>query len=82
MEKRAEPTDRQRDVLVAIHRHVERVGWAPTLRELGDALGMASTQAVFGHLDLLAKKGLVERGTGGRALRITDAGRRYVRRAA
>lgn len=55
------PTDRQVDVLRAIHRHQVRLGYAISIRELGDELGIASTNGVNDHLLLLERKGLVTR---------------------
>ncbi len=57
---RHQPTKRQQRVLDAIKALVTERGYAPTIRELGDRLGMTSTNAVADHLKLLKKKGCVE----------------------
>lgn len=69
------PTNRQREVLAAIDDFLRREGMPPTLRELGDALGIRSNNGVWDHLRLLARKGLVERvPLRSRGLRLTEAG--------
>ena len=51
---------RQRDVLDFIWSTLSHRQVPPTYREIGDALGIASTNGVFKHLDALAKKGAIE----------------------
>lgn len=54
---------------------MEDSGYPPTIRELGDTLGIRSTNGVNDHLKTLAKKGFIERTSSkSRALTITDAG--------
>ncbi|MGH2367664.1 MAG: transcriptional repressor LexA [Chloroflexota bacterium] len=55
---------RQRQVLVLVSRAVRQRGTAPTLRELGEALGGVSPAAVHLHLEALAKKGYLRRRPG------------------
>lgn len=57
--KRAELTERQRQVYDVIRRHVDEHGYSPTSREMGLALGGISVNAVIGHLKSLNKKGLI-----------------------
>src|SRR5579864_251553 len=54
-------TDRQREILVWICRFVDAVGLAPTLREIGAATGISSTNGVHEVLDVLERKGYVQR---------------------
>src|SRR5262245_59420172 len=54
-------TDRQRAVLDFISRSIERRGYPPTLREIGEHLGIRSTNGVNDHLKALEKKGYLER---------------------
>lgn len=54
-------TKRQGEVLEVIARHIEEVGYPPTIRELGDALGIRSTNGVNDHLKALEKKGYLTR---------------------
>ncbi len=66
---------RQREVLDTIATHLDQFGIPPTLRELGDALGIRSTNGVADHIKALIRKGYLERGQGGvraRSLRMTS----------
>lgn len=77
------PTERQRDVLDAIHRLTTAWGHAPTVRELGMALGITSTNGVADHFRRLARIGLVRWQPGrARTVLITPAGRAWLRRRA
>ncbi len=53
-------TARQAEILEAIRQHVAETGVPPSRPELAKALGIASTNGVFKHLDALAKKGAIE----------------------
>jgi repressor LexA len=57
-------TDRQRKILQAIEGSVQVSGYPPTMREIGDAVGLASTSSVAYQLSALAKKGYLSRGPG------------------
>jgi repressor LexA len=54
-------TDRQLEVLRFIAREIEERGYPPTIREIGEALHMASTNGVNDHLKALEKKGFLTR---------------------
>lgn len=54
-------TERQRDVLEFIERELERGGVAPTLREISEAFGFASTASAQKHIALLERKGFLRR---------------------
>ncbi len=61
--RRAEPanpdqdlTPRRRRVLEAIEDSVRRNGYAPSMREIGEAAGLASTSAVFYQMSMLLEK--------------------------
>ncbi len=66
---------RQRQVLDTIATHVDQFGIPPTLREIGDALGIRSTNGVADHVKALVRKGYLERAAKGsvraRSLRLT-----------
>lgn len=67
----SELADRQRDVLAYILHHIEAFDGYPTVREIGDALGIASTNGVQDHLNALMKKGYLLLGEGqARGLRV------------
>ncbi len=54
-------TDRQLEVLRFIAREIEERGYPPTIREIGEALDIASTNGVNDHLKALEKKGYLQR---------------------
>lgn len=54
-------TVRQRKVLEFIKESVEQRGFPPTIREIGDAVGLASTSSVSYQLINLQKKGFLRR---------------------
>lgn len=53
-------TDRQKLVLDFITRFIAEKGYGPTMREIGNGLGIGSTNGVAGHLKALEKKGYLE----------------------
>ena len=64
--------ERRQRILDCIARTVEERGYPPSVREIADAVGLASTSAVHHHLIALEREGLIERGTNAsRALRVT-----------
>jgi repressor LexA len=65
--------DRRQKILECIARTVDERGYPPSVREIADAVGLASTSAVHHHLLALERDGLLERGThSSRALRLTQ----------
>ncbi len=54
-------TERQGKVLNFIGEHILDAGYPPTIREIGDYLGIRSTNGVNDHLKALEKKGYIER---------------------
>jgi repressor LexA len=54
-------TPRQRKVLEVIRDSVERRGYPPTVREIGEAVGLTSTSSVSHQLQTLQKKGFLRR---------------------
>ena len=54
-------TLRQRKVLQVIRESVERMGYPPTMREIGEAVGLTSTSSVSYQLKTLQKKGFLRR---------------------
>lgn len=53
--------DMQLKILNYIETVIETRGYAPSVREIGDAVGLKSTSTVHGHLTRLEKKGLLHR---------------------
>jgi repressor LexA len=65
--------DRRQRIVDFIARTVEERGYPPSVREIADAVGLASTSAVHHHLIALERDGLLERGgKHSRALRLTS----------
>lgn len=56
---RVAPAPRQRELLDAIGRLTNEQGYPPTIRELVDAMGYSTPNAVAQHLRLLHRKGWV-----------------------
>jgi len=56
-----EVSPRQLEVLEYIDEHIHEHGYSPTIREIADAFGWASTRAVMDHLIRLVRHGLVRR---------------------
>ena len=54
-------SDRQRQILEFISRYLQEHDRPPTNREIGQAMGIASTGHVDYHLSVLTKKGYIER---------------------
>lgn len=52
---------RQRDVLDVIESTIAQRGMAPTVREIGEAVGIGSTNGVNDHLTALERKGYIRR---------------------
>ena len=61
MSERDELTDRQKEVLVFIQESIAARGYPPTLREIGEHMGIRSTNGVNDHLKALEKKGYLAR---------------------
>lgn len=53
--------DNQQRILDFIKEEVQKKGYPPSVREIGDAVGLKSTSTVHGHLVRLEKKGLLHR---------------------
>ena len=53
--------DMQARILAYIESEIKSRGYAPSVREIGEAVGLKSTSTVHGHLTRLEKKGLLHR---------------------
>jgi repressor LexA len=68
-----ELTVRQAKILQVIKDSVDKNGYAPSMREIGLAAGLASPASVKYQLEILAEKGLIKRAqTKGRALEVME----------
>lgn len=67
-------TVKQNDILSFLQDYVEEYGFPPTMKEIGDKFGFASTNAVTQYLVALEKKGYIRRSTKGasRGIQIID----------
>jgi repressor LexA len=61
MQTTAELTGRQREIWSFLVEYVDRHGYPPTVREIGDAVGLASPSTVHAHLANLERAGLLRR---------------------
>ncbi|CAD2078778.1 transcriptional repressor LexA [Jeotgalicoccus meleagridis] len=67
-------TDRQKDIFQFIKRSVNDKGYPPSVREIGNAVGLQSSSTVHGHLAKLETKGYIKRDpTKPRAIEIVQA---------
>jgi repressor LexA len=61
--------------LTAIAGFITDNGYAPTVREIGELVGLKQPNGVLGHLRALEKKGYIQRGVNkSRAMRVVSAG--------
>ncbi len=68
-------TQRQKKILDVIRQAVERRGYPPSLREIGDAVGLTSPSSVAHQLAALERKGYLRRDPNRpRAIEIVNAG--------
>ncbi len=73
--ERAELTGRQRQILDYILRTVHDRGYPPSVREIGDAVGLNSPSTVHSHLSALTKAGYLRRDPSKpRAIEVLDDG--------
>jgi len=73
MDYRPELTRRQRQVLDFIRAEIHRCGYPPSVREIGEAVGLSSSSTVHSHLSALEAKGLIRRDPSKpRALEVLD----------
>lgn len=63
---------RQSEALDFIKAFVAKNGYPPTVREIGENLGLQSSSTAFNLLEQLVKKGYVSKGPGPRMLRVIN----------
>ncbi|MGH3010040.1 MAG: transcriptional repressor LexA [Gaiellaceae bacterium] len=61
MQTSTELTSRQREIWSFVLDYVDRHGYPPTVREIGEAVGLASPSTVHAHLANLERAGLLRR---------------------
>lgn len=75
MAKRGRKGEKQHEILQFIYQEVSDRGYPPTVREICNATGLASTSTVHGHLSRLEKQGFILRDPAKpRAIEVTDEG--------
>src|SRR5881394_2803197 len=75
-------TDRQQQIWNYLVEYVDRHGYPPTVREIGEQVGLASPSTVHAHLANLERAGLLRRDpTEPRALELIGRDRREVQPA-
>lgn len=66
-------TQRQQQTLAFLREFIARCGYPPTLREIGDHMGIFSTNGVNDHLRALERKGFLRKqGMKSRAIQLVD----------
>jgi len=65
-----ELTERQREALEVIKRHIKEHGYPPTVRELIHEMGGTSSSHGVYYLEALERKGYIERDHSPRAIRV------------
>ena len=63
-------TKRQKQILDHVTHSIQKEGYPPSIREIGQALGIKSPRGVVGHLEALEKKGYLSRERGARTIKI------------
>ena len=53
--------DTQQRILAFIEQEIAQKGYPPSVREIGDAVGLKSTSTVHGHLRRLEARGMLRR---------------------
>ncbi|RHW37959.1 transcriptional repressor LexA [Neobacillus notoginsengisoli] len=77
----AKISKRQQEILEFIKDEVKRKGYPPSVREIGEAVGLASSSTVHGHLERLESKGMIRRDpTKPRAIEILEMEETYTPR--
>lgn len=67
-------TKRQTEILEFIKKEIRQKGYPPSVREIGDAVGLMSSSTVHGHLQTIEDKGYIRRDpTKPRAIEVLDS---------
>lgn len=66
-------TQRQQEILDIIKKEIAKKGYPPSVREIGEAVGLTSSSTVHNHLNTLEQKGYIRRDpTKPRAIEVLD----------
>lgn len=72
-------TPREKEILNAIIQYIEEHQYPPTVREIGELMGLKSTASVQAHLENMIAKGLIESGNLGTPRAIRVPGYKFVK---
>lgn len=73
---------KQLDILKFIYEKQQQRGYPPTVREIGDGVGLASSSTVHGHLTRLQNKGFIQKkAEKTRAITVTKTGIQALKKA-
>lgn len=61
MPRQTELSDRQQRILAVIQEYTDEYGYPPTIREIGDVVGISSTSVVSYNLNALERRGYLSR---------------------
>lgn len=75
IKSQTELTDRQINILKFIVKHINTHGYPPSVREIGEEVGLSSSSTVHAHLEKLEKLQFIRRGNKARALEVLDKGK-------
>jgi repressor LexA len=79
MKQSAKLSERQQEILEFLRDSVMEHGYPPSVREIGEAVGLSSSSTVHSHLNSLEDKGFIRRDpSSARALTIVDQGEKAV----
>lgn len=72
---------RQKDILEIIKKEITLKGYPPSVREIGEAVGLTSSSTVHNHLTILEQKGYIRRDpTKPRAIEVLDSLSEFTRK--
>lgn len=65
-------TEQEYEIYLFLIKYFRENGYAPTVREIGEWIGLSSTATIKYYLDRLEKKKKIERGSSARAICLTE----------
>ncbi|MBU5677798.1 winged helix-turn-helix transcriptional regulator [Alkaliphilus sp. MSJ-5] len=72
-------TERQMEILKAIHQYIQANSISPTVRNIVDLVGLKSSSTVYRHLSNLEKEGYITKiDTSLRSITITEVGLKLI----
>lgn len=72
MMKKETLTQKQEGVLECIYRFISENGYPPSIRNIAEMLGFSSPKGASDHLDVLEKKGYIQKNSYARSIRLTE----------